>query len=386
MAFLSGPRQVGKTTTTRQLLSRYENTFYINWDNFSDRRRILDGLESFSEHIGLTKLGGEQQICAFDELHKYTEWRDFLKGIFDGNPHVKMMVTGSARLSVFSRGGDSLRGRYFTYDMHPLSVAELAHDGRVSSNQSGLSNPSDLPNDQWHALMTFGGFPEPFTKASQTFHGRWSMTSNEQLLREDIRELTRVQELSQIEMLALRIQRQVGQLTSYSSFARDIRSTVPTIQRWIDILESLYYCFRVTPWHRNVAGSLRKEPKHYLWDWSQVRDRGARAENLIASALLKFTRWRTEQGHGVYALHFLRDKQKRGVDFVVIRDERPWILVEVKSGAGSSLSKRLHHFQRNTGAQHAFQVAVNADYIDKDCFDETGPIIVPAKTFLSQLV
>ena len=386
MAFLSGPRQVGKTTTIRHVLSQYENTNYLSWDDFSDRRIILDGTTSLSQHLNLAELISTPRICAFDELHKYSEWRDFLKGIFDGNPLLRILVTGSASLSVFSRGGDSLRGRYFGYTMHPLSVAELAHGGELTANESELTAPRELPNDQWDALLSFGGFPEPFAQASQTFHGRWSMTSNEQLFQEDIRDLTRIQELSQIEMLALRIQRQVGQLTSYSTFARDIRSTVPTIQRWIDVLESLYYCFRVTPWHRNVAGSLRKEPKYYLWDWSQVRDAGARAENLVASALLKFTRWRTEQGLGEHSLHFVRDKQKREVDFVVVRDDRPWILVEVKSGASKSLPKHLHHFQKQTRAAYAFQVSVESDYVDRDCFSETSPIIVPAKTFLSQLV
>ena len=129
-------------------------------------------------------------------------------------------------------------------------------NGEISSNERGLTTPRELPNDQWDASLRFGGFPEPFTQASQSFHGRWSMTSNEQLFREDIRDLTRVRELSQIEMLALRIRHQVGQLTSYSSFARGVRSTVPTIQRWIDVLESLFYCFRIKPWQRNVAGSL----------------------------------------------------------------------------------------------------------------------------------
>ena len=386
MAFVSGPRQVGKTTTIQQVLRHYENSTYMNWDDFTDRQIILGDFSSFTHHIGLDRLNDEQCVCAFDELHKYTEWRDFLKGAFDGNLNLRVLVTGSARLSVFSHGGDSLRGRYFAYSMHPLSVAELAHGGRTDSNELGLTNPHSLPNDQWDALLRFGGFPEPFLQASQTFHGRWSMTSNEQLFREDIRDLTRIQELSQIEMLALRMRHQVGQLTSYSSFARDIRSTVPTVRRWIEVLESLYFCFRVSPWHANIAGSLRKEPKYYLWDWSQVRDEGAKFENMVASALLKFTRSRTEEGHGDYGLYFLRDKQKREVDFVIVRDEKPWVIVEVKSRARASLSSHLYYFQRQTGAQHAFQVAADAEYVDKDCFDETAPIIVPAKTFLSQFV
>ena len=338
------------------------------------------------QSLAQRRFAEDTHVCGFDELHKYAEWRDFLKGLFDNNPGLRILVTGSAQLLVFSRGGDSLRGRYFAYTLHPLSVAELAQGSERSRNTFGIAAPRELPKDQWEGLIRFGGFPEPFVKASQSFYGRWSHHSNDQLLREDIRDLTRVQELSQIEMLAHRIRHQAGQLTSFMSFARDIRSTVPTVRRWVEILESLHYCFRVSPWHTNVVGSLRKEPKYYLWDWSQVGNSAARLENLVASALLKFVNWRTEEGAGLHRLYFLRDKRKREVDFVVVRDEKPWFLVEVKTSDNAELSKSLQHFQEQTGATHAFQIAGNAEYVNRDCFEEHEPIILPAKTLLSQLV
>ena len=386
MAFLAGPRQVGKTTTIRQTLANYENTSYLNWDDFTDRRTILGGMGPLKQSLGLNKLNNKNLICGFDELHKYSEWRDFLKGFFDGNPNLKVLVTGSARLTVYSHGGDSLRGRYFAYTMHPLSVAELAHEGEMVSSEREFIPPIQLQDDQWHTLLLFGGFPEPFLRSSQNFHRRWSISTSDQLLREDIRDLTRIQALSQIEMLATRIQHQVSQLMSYSSFARDIRSTIPTVTRWIETLESLYYCFRVTPWFTNVARALRKEPKYYLWDWSQVPNQGARHENLVASALMKYTQRRTELGYGTYSLHFLRDKQKREVDFVVVRDGKPLMIVEVKTNTKAGISKHLSYFQEQLGVKYAFQVAIDADYVDRDCFEETAPIIVPAKTFLAQLI
>lgn len=385
MAFLSGPRQVGKSTVARQVLSRFSNTTYFNWDEFSHRRQILDDFSVFTQQLRLDQIGDGQLICAFDELHKYVEWRTFLKGLFDTYPDLRILVTGSAQLPVFSRGGDSLRGRYFSYTLHPLSVGELANVDDANVNPEDLSLPRKIPDDQWEALLKLGGFPEPFVNGTDSFHRRWSMTANDQLFREEIRDLTRVQELSKVEMLAIRIQRQAGQLTSYATFARDIRSTVPTIQRWVEILESLYYCFRVTPWYTNVARSLRKEPKYFLWDWSQVKDEGARFENMVACALSKFVRCRTEQGLGSFALYFLRDQQKREVDFLVVRDERPWFMVEVKLNSSARLSKNLAYFQAQTGAQHAFQIAKDAQYVDQDCFQYEKPIIVPAKTILSQL-
>lgn len=385
MAFLSGPRQVGKSTVTRQVLSQFSNSNYFNWDEFSHRRQILDEFSVFTQQLRLDELGDSQLLCAFDELHKYGEWRNFLKGLFDSYPDLRILVTGSAQLPVFSRGGDSLRGRYFSYTLHPLSVGELVSVGDADANLDGLSSPREIPDDQWEALLRLGGFPEPYVNGTDSFHRRWSMTANDQLFREEIRDLTRVQELSKVEMLAIRIQHQVGQLTSYATFARDIRSTVPTIQRWVEILESLYYCFRVTPWHTNVARSLRKEPKYFLWDWSQVKDESARFENMVACALSKFVRCCTERGLGLYELYFLRDQQKREVDFLVVRDGKPWFAIEVKIDSSARLSKNLAYFQAQTGAQHAFQIDKDAQYVDQDCFQTGKPIIVPAKTILSQL-
>ena len=234
--------------------------------------------------------------------------------------------------------------------------------------------------------MRFGGFPEPFYLARESFYNRWQATWRDQVLREEVRDLTRVQELSQIEYLAIQIQHQAGQLSSYSTFARNVRCAVDTVRRWIEILESLYYCFRISPWYANVVRGLRKEPKYYLWDWSMVPDSGARAENFVACALLKAVHWWTEIGFGDHSLHFVRDKQKREVDFVIVKDSQPWFLVEVKSTKDAPLSAHLKYFQEQIGARHAFQVALDAEFIGRNCFEVKNPIIVPAKTLLAQLI
>jgi hypothetical protein len=274
-------------------------------------------------------------------------------------------------------------GRYFPYTLHPLSVAEC-----TQAAPANLINPQPASIDaaQWDALWRFGGFPEPFLKGEQRFYNRWRKLRTGQLFREDLRDLTRIQELGQVEMLAELLRAQVGQLTSYSSLAKSIRVSVDTVRRWIATLESLYFCFTVKPWHKNVARALRKEPKYYLWDWSQVDDPGARAENLVASALLKAVHWWSDTGQGEFGLHFIRDKQKREVDFVVTKDQQPWFLVEVKSSGKAQLSNALGYFQNQTKAEHAFQVALDLEFVERDCFEHRAPIIVPAETFLSQLV
>ena len=384
MIFLSGPRQVGKTTTANTIGHTLEGSNYISWDDLLDREVILEGPDSIIKKIDLMEFSGNKALCIFDELHKYQHWRDFLKSMFDKyESNLKFLVTGSASLRVFSRGGDSLMGRYFPYTLHPVSVAECNGIDRC-----GLINPQpkQIDEDQWQSLWNFGGFPEPYLSADHSFHKQWLSTRSEQLLREDLRDLTRIQELDQIEALAYILCSQAGQLTSYTFLANNVRVSVDTIRRWVSTLESFYYCFRVRPWFKNVARALRKEPKYYVWDWSQVQDPGAKAENLVASSLLKATNYWTESGKGEFDLHYIRDKQKREVDFLVTRDRTPWFLVEVTSSRKAPLSTSLQYFQDQTNAKHAFQVAMDFDYIERDCFEFQKPVIVPAKTFLAQLV
>lgn len=384
MVFLSGPRQVGKTTMAKALGKEFPASHYFNWDNTTHRELILKGPEAVARRAGLDRLQDRPPLCAFDELHRYRLWRDFLKGFFDQyESNSRTLVTGSASLTVFKRGGDSLMGRYFPYTLHPVSVAEC-----VKSNSSGstLREPARIDDEKWDALWRFGGFPEPFLKAEQRFYNRWRKLRTGQLLREDLRDLTRIQELGQVEILAELLRQHVGQVTTYSYLAKTVRVSVQTVHRWISTLEALYYCFAVRPWHHNVARALRKEPKYFLWDWSQVESPGARAENLVASALLKAVHWWTESGYGEFGLHFVRDKQKREVDFLVSRDRQPWFLVEVKNSGNANLARSLHYFKEQTRAPFAFQVAMDAEFVDRDCFEFSAPIIVPGKTFLSQLV
>ena len=259
MIFLSGPRQVGKTTIASMIGESMDSFQYLNWDNISSRKIILEGADSIAESLKLNQLGNDNRFCIFDELHKFKDWRDFLKGFFDEHESkVKVLVAGSASLQTFRRGGDSLMGRYFPYTLHPISVAEC-----VNRTPLSLINhePNRIDEDQWQNLWRYGGFPEPFLKGNDRFYNRWRSQIFELLVREDIRELTRIQELGQIEMLAEYLQYQVGQLTSYTYLAKSVRVSIDTVRRWISTLEAFYYCFTIKPWHTNIPRSLRKEPK-----------------------------------------------------------------------------------------------------------------------------
>ena len=208
----------------------------------------------------------------------------------------------------------------------------------------------------------------------------------ELMFREELRDLTRIQEIGQIEVMAEILLHQVGQPVNYSNLADDINVSVDTVRRWTSTLESLYYCFLIRPWFRNVPKSLRKQPKIYLWDWSSNSDKGARHENFVASHLLKAVHWWTDIGLGKYGLYYLRDKEKREVDFLVVKNEVPWFLVEVKTSTNKGINKDLYYFQNKTNTLHAFQIVFNSDFINRNCFNVKTPVRVPVKTFLSQLV
>lgn len=377
MAFLSGPRQVGKTTVARFF---QDGPVYLNWDNEDHRQLILSGPARVTEYIGLR----QSPVVIFDEIHKHPHWKTFIKGFYDtyGVPaDMRIIITGSARLDIYRKGGDSLMGRYFLYRMHPLSVAELLGSDTVPT----IHPPRQLEERQWQRLLAFGGFPQPFLRGNRQFSNRWNRTRLAQVFREDIHDIARIQEIRQVELLAEYIRQQAGQLTSYASLARKVRVSEDSIRRWISTLESLYYCFSVRPWHANISRSLRKEPKYYLWDWSMVDDQGARNENMVASHLLKAVQYWTDTGNGDFGLFFLRTRERREIDFLILRNGRPWFLVEVKS-SDNSLSPHLEYFQQATGADHAFQVIVNAPFVKVDCFAMPYPVKVPAITLLSQLV
>ena len=383
IAMVSGARQVGKTTLARTV-HKTNDVFYLNRDDFNDRELLLQGSQPIAEYVGLDKLAPQKSLVIFDEIHKFSKWKQLVKGFYDRyGKDCHILVTGSARMDVFKKGGDSLMGRYFNYRLHPLSVNELLNRPLSATE---LHQPSELADVDFQSLLSFGGFPEPFLKKDQRFFNRWSKLREQQLFKEDIRELTQVQELAQLETLATLLKSQIGQLTSYTSLAKKVRVSVDTIRRWIKTLESLYYCYSIRPWTTNVARSLLKEPKYYLWDWSQCTDIGARNENFIASHLLKAVHMWTDLGIGQYELYFLRDKEKREVDFLVTKNQKPWFMVEVKSSNNDRLSPHLDVFRQQLNIDHVFQVSIEGDFINKDVFSIRKPIIVPAKTFLSQLM
>lgn len=386
MLFLMGPRQVGKTTLCLSLRDYLNSDFtYLNWDNLDDRAVLMKGPSAIAQYAHLRKARETPPLLVLDEIHKFKEWKTLLKGFFDTYAHageVRIVITGSARLDIYKAGGDSLMGRYFPFRIHPLSVGELLHDLPPTNL---FRKPSIIDRTLFQTLYQFGGFPEPFLKADPTFYENWRRLRTQQFFYEDVRDLTNIQEIQQMELLALNLKNNCGSLTNYTSLSSKVRVSNETIRRWIETLKLLYYCFPLHPWSKNIPRSLLKEPKFYLWDWSQIDDPGKRAENFIASHLLKACHYWTDRGLGFFQLHFLRDKEKREIDFIVTKNNHPWFIAEVKLSS-SSLNANLKRFQKLTGAEHAFQIVLEAEFEKVDCFSYQKPIIVPAQTFLSQLI
>lgn len=384
MLFLMGPRQVGKTTLSFNLREDQERIIYYTWDSVAQREAILDGPDRIAEENELNRLTQQCPLLIFDEIHKFGNWKIFLKGLYDAYPSLAhILVMGSARLDVYQRGGDSLMGRYFPYRIHPLTVGELAMP--IVSEECLKQMPRDIGEEAFKDLIQFGGFPDPFLKASSRFYQQWKRLRLQQLFEEEVRDLTRVQDVDRLEVLAEVVRRQIGQQTSYASLSKKLRVTDKTIRDWIALLRSVYYCFEVRPWSKNVAHAILKEPKYYLWDWAQCEEEGQRAENMVASHLLKAVHFWNDYGLGEFGLYYVRDKQQREVDFLVVKNDKPWILVEVKNGS-KRLTSSLFHFAQQLNPDYVFQVAFDMPYVDKNSFISAQPLVVSARSFLSQLI
>lgn len=359
MVFIGGPRQVGKTTLARRIgEERYPNHTYLNWDNINNKKAILDAV-----------FDPDAELVIFDEIHKYRHWKNHIKGLFDVyKDRFHILVTGSARLDLYRRGGDSLMGRYHYLRLHPLSVAEIAGHKEPAMPFQELSFAKDRDTRPTvDRLLAFGGFPEPYFRGDERALRRWHNQRTEKIVKEDIRDLESVRDLSSMQVLASLLPGRVGSPLSVGSLREDLAVSYKTVAHWLDILERFYYHFRLAPYAAKGIHALRKERKSYLWDWSEVPDEGARLENLVASHLLKFCHF-LHDAHGYRAeLSYLRDRDGHEVDFLVSVDRKPWFAVEVKS-TDRTVSKHLFYFGRKLDIPFKYQLVnlPDTDFLQKD--------------------
>lgn len=372
MVFIGGPRQVGKTTLSKKMVApHFTTSAYYNWDNRRDRKSIME-----------SRWPGEAALIILDEFHKYRKWKQHLKGEYDTLHEIhRFMVTGSARLDVYRKGGDSLQGRYHYYRMHPLSLGELEGSGKPVSPFEALPIERTAPQDVLEALDIFGGFPEPFTEGSKRTLRRWHNEKVERLFREDIRDVERVLDLGSMQLLGDMLPDRVGSMLSLNSLREDLEVSHRAVTGWMNILESFYYCFRLYPYIKSKTRSIKKTPKLYLWDWSEVADEGSRFENLLASHLLKFVHYLYDREGYKMNLYYLRNVDGREVDFLVTADGKPWFAVEAKL-SDTKISPNLLYFQERMNIPVLFQVVKTPGV---DIFS-SGVRILSADKFLPSLV
>lgn len=313
-----------RSIITHLLLERTPFYTYLNYDSTSDRKIIH--AEEWTRDV---------EMVIFDEVHKMKKWKSWIKGIYDveGNSP-SILVTGSARLDTYKKGGESLAGRFFSYRLHPLTVKEIC---------LYLKEDSKTALDQ---ILSFGGFPEPYLKKNKRFAKRWRRTHTDTIIREDILDLERVRDIKSIEILIDLLRVRVGSTTSFASLSNDLQVSIHTVKHWLQILENMYVIFPVRPYHKNIARSLLKETKYYLYDTGAVDGNpGAKLENTVACALLRELHFIEDTTGSTVALHYLRDKEKNEVDFLLIIDNKPLMMIEVKL-SDDSFSPSLFRFNK----------------------------------------
>lgn len=357
MVFVGGPRQVGKTTLALALLgpdADERHPAYLTWDDPRDAARLRR-----------LELPPDEPLLILDEIHKYARWRNLVKGLYDSErSRRRIVVTGSARLDYYRKGGDSLANRYRYFRLHPFSLREL----------SPSPGPSEL-----EALLRFGGFPEPLLQQDEREHRIWQRDRISRVVREDLRDLEHVREVSLVERLVDLLPERVGAPLSVNSLREDLQVDHKTVERWLTILEHLYLCFRIAPFGAPKVRAVKKERKLYLWDWSMTPAGGPRFENLVASQLLKYCHFVEDtEGHAM-ELRFLRDTDRREVDFVVLKDGRPQFAVECKSG-DRALSPAIGYFAARTAIPRFYQV-----HLGERHFASGRATVLPFRTFCQEL-
>ncbi len=378
MVFVAGPRQCGKTTLSKGLLDDVSATYY-NWDYELDQKKIRD-----------LDINQDSQLWIFDELHKFSRWRNWLKGLYDVHHEGhSILVTGSAKLDIYNRGGDSLQGRYYLHHLHPFTLSELLNIKGDFGLEHTINLASSINKNQAIAtlnqLIEFGGFPEPFCSASSTESERWRIFYSSRLLRDDIRNLENIHDIDKLQDLYDHLPNTVGSVLSINSLREDLSVHAQTIDKWIKIFEKNYACFRLAAFGPSKLRAVKKEKKLYFWDWAMVSKPAARLENLVAMHLLRYCHWLTDIYGKKAELRFFRTSRDHEVDFVLLINNKPYMAVEVKESR-AELDSNLAYLLERVSIPYAFQIHFGDDNYHRTIGMKNSTVnILPAWKFLANL-
>jgi predicted AAA+ superfamily ATPase len=386
MVFLVGPRQVGKTTLAKIISRSFVNNLYFNWDIPQDKARLAENPTFFQE---IKRRDPSTPLIIFDEIHKYKDWKNYLKGVYDEfHDRYQFLVSGSGRLDIYQRGGDSLAGRYLLFHLWPFTIAELGKRnltiGDFLENPLQISmNGSGQLKEEWTRLSTLTGFPEPYLANRSATYRRWSNTYSRQLIREDIRDLTGIKSVEDMETLYFLLPSKVGAPLSVPSLATDLKASYNSVRSWLSVFERFFLIFSISPWTERIARAIQKERKVYLWDAPRIEEPAARFENMVALELWRaVTNW-TDLGYGQFSLHFIKNKEQQEVDFLIANGRKPVVLIEAKFSA-SQPSSTLRKFQSALSIP-GVQLIGEAEGYRVFSNDDQSILVAPGYQWLSQL-
>jgi len=396
MSFICGPRQIGKTTLAQNHLERVQqNENYNNWDSLSLRQRFASNPLFFIENITIPLSHGakvpaqERQWIVFDEIHKYPQWKNILKGYYDElKTNINFVIIGSARLDYFRQSGDSLVGRYFLFKMNPLHPHDLMglrldRDAAWNPKSAFIAfRDSDKAfQEATTQLLDLTGFPEPLSVGTKDFYERWKNNHISLITSEDLRDLSRISNIQKLQTLVFLLPERVGSPVSLNNLKNILGCAHATVQNWLEALKRVYLVFSLAPYTARLSRSVRKEQKYYFWDWGLLEEPGKRFENFIAVQLQRAVSAWNEWGKGDFHLMYVRTKDGREVDFVVTERDKPYILVESKKN-DKNLAANLKYFKPRIQAPLAFQVVGNSGYLKQV---DIGTYIIGLDRFLQIL-
>jgi hypothetical protein len=182
----------------------------------------------------------------------------------------------------------------------------------------------------WATLAELSGFPEPYLSGRKTTYRRWSNTYSQRLIREDIRDLTGVKSIGDMETLYYLLPSKVGSPISIPSLSQDLKVSYNTVRSWLAVFQQFFMIFSISPWTNRIARAIQKEQKVYFWDAPRIKDPAARFENMVALELYRAVTIWNDMGYGSFSLHFIKNKEQQEVDFLIADDHSPILLVEAK--------------------------------------------------------
>lgn len=381
---MSGPRQSGKTTFAKMLLKQFQQGIYRNWDIVTHQKQIVTSPYFFQNE---NRTSDDLFLVVLDELHKYPKWKQYVKGCYDGfNEDYCFFITGSGRLDLFKKGGDSLFGRYFAIRLFPFTLGELAqkeisYEKTAEAIYSGFAHAEF--RDIYEQLYQFSGFPEPFIKADTRFYHLWNNERRKTLIKEDIRDAYMIKEIAHVEILASLLSTKIGSPLSINSLKDDIGTSFDSVKRWLSILEQFYYVFFIRAYNRKLSRALKKEQKAYLYNWVEVEEPGIRFENMVALHLYKTIHLWNETGCGKFELFYVRDKDGREVDFLVVEGTLPVFIIECRFN-DTEISKNLLYYQKKISVPYAIQLVHQKNVLKKMKHGGMVQYIVSADRFLQE--